>query len=454
MTRSNRCAPIALLLRWGTPLCQPADGSLALRAAIGQLALIGLAILILGPLPASAQADEPQAIPDVPDKPTATAIYEGMVDLEWNDVPGAASYDVQAFNSDWFDLPGNGTEIAFYGPGAIIKGLTPENRYYFRVRASNSLGSSEWSEHLLVSPTGGDFGNWDGVPEPTNSPATGAPTISGTAELGETLTVNISDIADENGLDRVKFNYQWISRYGDWDSNIEGATSSTYTLRTEDQGKSVRVRVSFTDRGGFAETRTSEATSVLNGPATGAPTISGTPRVGKTLMADTSGIADSNGLDNAAFSYQWISRDGSMDSNIEGATSSTYTLRTEDQGKSIRVRVSFTDSDGFAEPRTSEATSVVAPPNSPAVGAPTINGGHGRGSYRVGKTLTADTSGIADSNGLDNATFSYQWISRDGSMDSNIEGATVPRTRCGPKTRASPSGCGRPSPTAMASRRR
>ena len=424
MTRSNRCAPIALLLRWGTPLCQPADGSLALRAAIGLLALIGIAILILGPLPASAQADEPQAIPDVPDKPTATAIYEGMVDLEWNDVPGAASYDVQAFNSDWFDLPGNGTEIAFYGPGAIIRGLTPENRYYFRVRASNSLGSSEWSEHLLVSPTGGDFGNWDGVPEPTNSRATGAPTISGKAELGETLTVDISGIEDENGLDRVKFNYQWISRDGSMDSNIEGATSSTYTLRTEDQGKSVRVRVSFTDRGGFAETLTSAATSALNGPATGAPTISGAPRVGKTLMADTSGIADSNGLDNAAFSYQWISRDGSMDSNIEGATSSTYTLRTEDQGKSIRVRVSFTDSDGFEETRTSEATSVVAPPNSPAVGAPIINGGPGRGSYRVGKTLTADTSGIADSNGLDNATFSYQWISRDGSMDSNIEGAT------------------------------
>ena len=419
MTQSNRRTPLTTLLRWGRPERQPANGRFALRAAIGLLALIGFAILVQVPLPASAQADGPQAVPDVPDKPTATAVYEGMVDLEWNEVPGATSYDVQAFWSDWFDLPGNGVEIAFYGPGAIIKGLIPESRYYFRVRAENSLGSSEWSEHLHVHPTGGDFGNWDGVPEPTNSPATGAPTISGTAELGETLTVNISDIADENGLDRVKFNYQWISRDGSMDSNIEGATSSTYTLRTEDQGKSVRVRVSFTDRGGFAETRTSEATSALNGPATGAPTISGTPRVGKTLMADTSGIADSNGLDYAAFSYQWISMDGDWGSNIEGATGSTYTLRTEDQGKSIRVRVSFTDSDGFAETLTSEATSVVAPPNSPATGAPTISG-----TPRVGKTLMAGTSGIADSNGLDNATFSYQWISRDGSMDSNIEGAT------------------------------
>ena len=115
--------------------------------------------MILGPLPASTQAAEPQEPPVIPDRPAATTIYEGMVDLEWNDVPRATSYDEQAFRSDWFDLPGHGVGVAFYGPGAIIKGLIPESRYYFRVRANNALGSSEWSEHRLVNPTGGDFGN-------------------------------------------------------------------------------------------------------------------------------------------------------------------------------------------------------------------------------------------------------------------------------------------------------
>ena len=316
MTQSNRRAPLTMLLRWGRPQCPPANGRLALRAAIGLLALIGFAILVQGSLPAFAQADEPQAVPDVPDKPTATAIHEGIVDLEWNNVLGAASYDVQAFYSDWFDLPGNGVEIAFYGPGAIIKGLVPESRYYFRVRASNALGSSEWSEHLLANPTGGDFGNWDGVPEPSDSRATGAPTISGAAQVDETLAADVSGIEDENGLDRVKFNYQWISNDGNDNTDIEGATESTYTPRSRDAGRAVKVRVSFTDRGGFAETLTSAATSVLNGPATGAPTISGAPRVGRTLTAVISGIADSNGLDNAAFSYQWIARDGDGDSMI------------------------------------------------------------------------------------------------------------------------------------------
>ena len=59
-----------------------------------------------------------------------------------------------------------------------------------------------------------------------------------------------------------------------------------------------------------------------NSPATGQPTISGTAQVGETLTADTSGIADVDGLNNAAFAYQWLADD----SEIAGATDSTYTL--------------------------------------------------------------------------------------------------------------------------------
>ena len=273
MARSNRRAPLTLLLHWGRPHCQPGNGSLALRAVVGLLALIGIALMLLGPLPASAQADGPQAGPDVPDRPTATAIYEGMVDLEWNDVLGAASYDVQAFYSDWFDLPGDGIEIAFYGPGAIIRGLVPESRYYFRVRASNSLGSSDWSEHPLVNPTGGDFGNWDDVPEPTNSTATGAPTISGTPRVAHTLMADISGIADENGLDRVKFHYQWISSDGTDEGDIEGATDDTYVLVADDEGRFIKVRVSFTDRGGYEESVTSAATTEVEPPLVPGPPL-------------------------------------------------------------------------------------------------------------------------------------------------------------------------------------
>ena len=44
-----------------------------------------------------------------------------------------------------------------------------------------------------------------------------------------------------------------------------------------------------------------------NTRATGAPSISGTVRVGETLSADTTGIADADGVDDATFSYKWMS---------------------------------------------------------------------------------------------------------------------------------------------------
>ena len=247
-----------------------------------------------------------------------------------------------------------------------------------------------------------------------NSPATGQPTISGTAQLGETLTADASDIADADGLDNVSFTYQWIAD----DSAIAGATASTYTLGAADDGKAVKVRVSFTDDAGHAESLTSAAAAAVaakpNSPATGQPTISGTAQLGETLTADTSDIADADGLDNVSFTYQWIADD----SAIAGATASTYTLGAADDGKAVKVRVSFTDDRGRAETLTSAATdavAVAARPNSPVTGAPTITG-----TAQLGETLTADTSGIADADGLDNATFAYQWIADD----SAVAGAT------------------------------
>ena len=72
------------------------------------------------------------------------------------------------------------------------------------------------------------------------------------------------------------------------------------------------------------------------------------------------------------------------------------------------MRVSFTDDAGHEETLTSAATDAVAAatqPNNPATGAPAISG-----TAQVGETLTADTSGIEDEDGVDNVSFSYQWL--------------------------------------------
>ena len=193
---------------------------------------------------------------------------------------------------------------------------------------------------------------------PANTPATGAPTIGGAAQVGETLTVDTSGIADADGLSGATFSYQWLSSR---DTEIQGATDAAYILVPGDASKTIKVRVSFTDDEGNAETLTSAATGAVaprpNSPATGAPTIGGTAQVGETLTVETSGIADADGLTGATFSYQWLS---SRDTEIGGATSSTYTLVAADEGKTVKVKVSFTDDADNEETLTSVATTAVA----------------------------------------------------------------------------------------------
>ena len=245
------------------------------------------------------------------------------------------------------------------------------------------------------------------VPGP-NTPATGAPTITGTAQVGETLTASTTGISDADGMTSATFRYQWLVD----DAEIDGATASAYTLADADEDKAVKVQVSFTDDRGNDEILTSAATEAVQ-PRPNSPVIRGTARVGETLTADTSEIYDPDGLQDAVFAYQWLAGDA----EINGATASAYTLVDADEGKAISVQVSFTDDRGNEESLTSAATGAAAPlPNTPATGAPTISG-----TTQVGETLTAGTSNISDGDGLDDAAFAYQWLADD----AEINGATA-----------------------------
>ena len=92
-----------------------------------------------------------------------------------------------------------------------------------------------------------------------NSPATGTPTISGTTQVGQTLTADTAGIADADGLTNVSYNYQWLAD----DAEIASATGNTYVLTSAELGKAVKVRVSFTDDAGNEEALTSEATAAV-----------------------------------------------------------------------------------------------------------------------------------------------------------------------------------------------
>ena len=516
--------------------------------------------------------------------------------------------------------------LTFGGPGCGAGTYTLT--LVLKDRDGQEVGTFEFLEFRQV----GEDGLLEGTTQ--NNPATGVPTIRGTAEVGETLTADTSGISDEDGPTNPTFSYQWVRSDGSTDTDIQDATSSTYTLTSDDQGNILKVRVSFTDDAGNEESLTSppldpsrphgltttvsgsavvlnwnppvgfrylydyrilrnrpelgeaeplvyvdtgtaettytdtevepgvlyvyrvrasnyfarfskasepvviripETVPTANSPATGAPTISGTAQVDETLTVDTSGIADADGLDNVSFSYQWVVNDGTSDADIEDASGTTYTLTSDDEGKTVKVRVTFTDDADNEESLTSAATAAVGPKltasivdapeshdgengftfelrfseepepdfsyktlrdqafavtggtvidarrlerpsnvrweitvepssddnvsivlpettdcanqgaictedgrmllaemsltvagpveeeeqtppeNNPATGVPTTSG-----TAQVGETLTVDTSGIADTDGLANATFSYQWLADD----VDIVGAT------------------------------
>ena len=87
--------------------------------------------------------------------------------------------------------------------------------------------------------------------------------------------------------------------------------------------------------------------------------------MGKTLTAVTTGITDADGLTSPTYTYQWIRVDGTDEEDISGENSSTYTLVDADLGKTIKVKVSFTDDASNAETLTSAATVTVAADTTP-----------------------------------------------------------------------------------------
>ena len=101
------------------------------------------------------------------------------------------------------------------------------------------------------------------VTRAANTDATGVPTISGTPQVGQTLTAGMGTVSDADGLTMRTFpddySFQWVLDGTD----ISSATTQTYTPVAGDIGKTLKVEVSFTDDAGNAEELPSDATAAV-----------------------------------------------------------------------------------------------------------------------------------------------------------------------------------------------
>ena len=119
-------------------------------------------------------------------------------------------------------------------------------------------------------------------------------------------------------------------------------------IKADDTGNTIRVRVTAANAEGFSSAVSGATAGISVGAAvpanTSPPTIGGSASTGSTLTANPGGWRGA-----ASFAYQWLICDGNGNGcrDINSATAQTYQIRPEDQGNTIRVRVTAANAVGF-----------------------------------------------------------------------------------------------------------
>ena len=201
--------------------------------------------------------------------------------------------------------------------------VEPGVDYQYRVAAIGPDGTGQASGWVRAEPESAVEAN-------PNNPAIGSPTIRGTAQVGRTLTADITGISDADGVVFATFAYQWVSSDGTTDTDIEDATGPTYELAAADQGRSVKVRLTFTDGGGNEETLTSAPTEpVLGEGLPGAPRNLTATAGNKEVSLSWDPPADNGNAPATRYRIEWRI-DGKDYSNSQWGTSRSTTYTTTD----------------------------------------------------------------------------------------------------------------------------
>jgi hypothetical protein len=197
---------------------------------------------------------------------------------------------------------------------------------------------------------------------------TSPPSVSGTAQEGQTLKANPGTWSGSTPID---FSYQWrrCGTGGTNCRNISKATDNIYTLASDDVGHTLRVLVTAANGDG-AGTAQSKPTDVVKKAPPQAPKNTTEPSISGTAQQDQTQTANGgqwNGNKPIDLSYRWRRCDTKGGDCVQTTvTSQTYTVGSDDVGHTLRVLVTASNNVGSAA-AISNATSVVTS-NGPAAG--------------------------------------------------------------------------------------
>jgi hypothetical protein len=246
------------------------------------------------------------------------------------------------------------------------------------LRNGSAITNATLSSYTLVSADAGQTLSFEVTPIASTGTTSGSPvTASGVSVTNSAPTASNVSITDTNGGnivagDTLTGNYT----YADTDNDLEGtstfrwlrngsaitnATSSSYTLVSDDADQTLTFEVTPTASTGMASgiPVTSDGISVTNS----APTAS------NVTIVDTNGgsIVAGDSL-SGSYSYSDIDNDGEGASrfrwlrngvSIPGASASSYTLVADDSGKSIIFEVTPVASTGTGTGNTITSNSVL-----------------------------------------------------------------------------------------------
>lgn len=231
---------------------------------------------------------------------------------------------------------------------------------------------------------------------------TSRPRVSGTPQVGQTLTASRGTWVLPGGT----YSYQWLAD----GTAIPGATGTTYTPTSDEIGDQISVRVTAQKPGIRAMRVTSRVTAAVAPDIidnTTPPMVTGQPEVDQPLTADPGTWSVTNG----AYSYQWIA-DGE---DIAGATGTTFTPRAAQVDAEIAVRVTVTAPGYQTATATSDSVGPVQPGTIDNTRAPVVTG-----TPRLGAQLVASPGSWS----VKGASYDYQWMA-DGSPLPSATGATL-----------------------------
>ena len=186
------------------------------------------------------------------------------------------------------------------------------------------------------------------VADPPPAPAPTSPPTAGPspALVGATVTATPGTWSGEDATSTVS--YQWYRYYGQQQYPISGATGTSYTVTTADEGGLIVLVTVTAGSGAISGEAYSNPVRIMipSTPInTSAPLLTGKAVRGATLHVSTGTWSQypSPIAGTLSYSYQWIRCEPQCTLPIAGATQSSYAIRPADWGHGLTAKVTATD---------------------------------------------------------------------------------------------------------------